>query len=57
MSMEEWNSESIKTYAKIIKKYNKQVKVIEELKDKWLNDFIDGKSVMQFDKFVYNRGK
>ena len=51
--MNEWDNDSIKAYARAIKKAEQQNKEITKRKEQWLNDFIDGKPVKQFDKFIY----
>lgn len=47
-------SENIKQYGQIIKT-SRKIKLMQAYKrDKWFNDFIDGKPVKQFDKFVHS---
>ena len=52
MSMDEWTPESIRAYELAIKASVQQKKMKAEKKEQWLNDFIDGKPVKQFDEFI-----
>ena len=51
--MSEWTPESIRLYERAIRKSRKQEVAQAKRRDKWLNDFIDGKPVKQFDEYVY----
>lgn len=53
--MSEWTPESIRQYKRAIKAAQKQKAQQSKRRDKWLNDFIDGKPVKQFDKYVYGK--
>ena len=52
MSMSEWTPEAIRQYARAIKASRKQKADRAKRRDKWMNDFIDGKPVKQFDEYV-----
>jgi hypothetical protein len=47
-----WTPEDIANYERAIRKAHEQREQQAERKDKWLNDFIDGKPVKQFDNNV-----
>lgn len=52
MSNSEWTPESIRQYERAIKLSEQQQKRKSDRIEKWLNDFIDGKPVKQFDEFI-----
>ena len=52
MSMSEWTPESVRQYERAIKASRRQRASRVQRKEQWLNDFIDGKPVKQFDEFV-----
>ena len=52
MSMSEWTPEGVRQYEQAIKASRRQKVAQDKRKEQWLNDFIDGKPVKQFDEFV-----
>jgi hypothetical protein len=52
--MSEWTPESIRQYERAIEASRKQKAAQAKRREKWLNDFIDGKPVKQFDEYVYS---
>jgi len=58
--MEKWTPEEIRQYSASIKSAEKQNAEKAFRKNKWMDDFLDGKEVKQYDEFVnqYNpKGK
>ena len=52
MSMSEWTPESVRQYERAIKASRRHAVAQAKRKEQWLNDFIAGKPVKQFDEFV-----
>jgi len=52
MSMSEWMPDGVRQYERAIKASLRQKAAMAKRKEQWLNDFIDGKPVKQFDEFV-----
>ena len=52
MSMDEWTPEGIRAYERAIRMSEQQKKRKSDRKEQWLNDFIDGRPVEQFDEFI-----
>ena len=52
MSMSEWTPEGVRQYKRAIKASRRQEAARAKRREQWLNDFIDGKPVKQFDEFV-----
>jgi len=54
MGLEYWDSEAIRQYARAIKTSEKIEKERAKRREKWLNNFINGKPVKQFEEYIEN---